>query len=357
MPNPKIFCNSPWFELHIYWDGSLGFCCHESHKIYPDELQSTYNVRNLSIKDWYNSEPMRQIRKSMFGDQAISICARCYHEEKHSSTSRRHRSNQKSVIFTRSAFEDSFRQSPNLDKFEYSQINHGDYDGMPIDVHIDLGNYCNLCCKMCRPQASSLIASQYVKWGLPDAGQYVGTDWTRDSVVWDRVLRELSSIANLKNVHFMGGETLITKRFEEFVDHMIDQGRTDICFSFVTNGTTFNEKLLTKLKQFQRVGIEVSIEALDARNSYQRQGTDQAVVMRNLQKYLDHCAGTCVTVTVRPAISALTIGSYHELLEFCFHNRIIVKSLLVTRPPHLDARILPDQIRQQYSHYYQRKRL
>lgn len=352
MTDKNIFCNAPWYELQIYWDGSLGFCCQEDHKLYPDDQSGHYNVKNMTIAEWFDSAPMRSARLSMLGSTPNSICSRCYHEQEFNGTSRRHKSNQKSVIFTKTAFDSSYQQSPGYTKFESSGTNQGAYDGLPIDLHIDLGNYCNLACKMCRPQASSVIAAQEVKWGNQDAQQYVGTDWTRDQAVWSRVLDQLATIPNLNNIHFMGGETLITKRFEDFVDYMIARGRTDLNFSFVTNGTTFNESLLNKLKQFNRVGIEVSIETTTKHNAYQRQGTDTALVLENIQQYLSHCNGTNITLTARPAISALTIGNYYSLLQYCLEHKIMVKSLWVTRPTFLNPQILPDSIRSQYVDNY-----
>lgn len=348
MINKDIFCNAPWYELQIYWDGSLGFCCQEAHKLYPEDLSSHYNVSRMSIAEWVDSEPMRAARMSMMGTTPNSICSRCYHEQEYGGTSRRHKCNQKSVIFTKTAFDESYNQSPGYKKFELSRVNHGAYSGMPIDLHIDLGNYCNLACKMCRPQASSTIAVQEVKWGNIDAKQYVGTDWTRDELVWSRVLDELATITNLNNIHFMGGETLITRRFEEFIDFMIERGRTDLNFSFVTNGTSFNKSLLDKLKKFNRIGIEVSIETVTGHNSYQRQGTDTVLVLNNIDQYLEYCNGTNITLTARPAISALTIGQYHTLLRYCLEKKIMVKSLWVTKPEFLNAQILPNSIRQQY---------
>jgi sulfatase maturation enzyme AslB (radical SAM superfamily) len=306
----------------------------------------------MTIAEWFDSDPMRAARLDMLGSTPNSICRRCYHEQEFNGTSRRHKSNQKSVIFTKTNFAKSYEQSPGYQKFELSCVNQGAYNGLPIDLHIDLGNYCNLACKMCRPQASSVIAAQEVKWGNILAKQYVGTDWTRDDVVWNRVINELANIDQLNNVHFMGGETLITKRFEDFVDYMIACGRTDLNFSFVTNGTTFNESLLNKLKQFNRVGIEVSIETVTEHNSYQRQGTDTALVLENIQRYLAHCNGTNITLTARPAISALTIGNYHSLLRYCLDHKIIVKSLWVTKPTFLNPQILPNSIRSQYINNY-----
>jgi uncharacterized Fe-S cluster-containing radical SAM superfamily protein len=350
MPNQKIFCNAPWYELQIYWDGALGFCCQESHRIHNDDVR--YNVKNMSIREWFDSGPMRSARLAMHGDQKISFCSRCYTEEKHAGTSRRHKSNQKSVIFTRSNFEDSYAQSPGYHKFENARQEAGSYDSMPIDLHIDLGNYCNLSCKMCNPRASSKIAAQHVKWGYQDADQYILTDWTRDQTTWHRVLTELAGIANLTNVHFMGGETLITKRFEDFVDFMLANNRSDLNFSFVTNGTTFNESLMNKLMKFQRIGIEVSIETLTEHNAYQRQGTNTDEVLKNIEKYLSYCTKDNVTLTARPAISALTIGNYPSLLEYCLNKKIIIKSLLCNRPRYYDAVILPRFVKELYAQRY-----
>lgn len=350
MPNRDIFCNAPWYELHIYWDGSLGFCCQESHRIHKDD--KLYNVKNMSIREWFDSGPMRAARLAMHGNNKNSFCSSCYIEEKHSGTSRRHRCNQKSVIFTRSNFQDSYEQSPGREKFEQSMRSQGAYDGMPIDLHIDLGNYCNLACKMCFPKASSKIAAQHLQWGYQDAGAFRLSDWTRDEDTWMRVLTELAGIENLNNVHFMGGETLITKRFEDFVDFMLAAGRTDLNFSFVTNGTTFNQSLLTKLLRFQRVGIEVSIETLTPHNAYQRQGTDTAKVMRNIDRYIDHCDGARVTLTARPAISTLTIGSYPTLLSYCLEKNIVIKSLLCLQPRYYNAVILPQRIKSIYRQRY-----
>jgi sulfatase maturation enzyme AslB (radical SAM superfamily) len=350
MPNKNIFCSAPWYELQIYWDGSLGFCCQESHRIHNDD--SRFNVKNMSIREWFDSQPMRDARLAMHGDQPISFCSRCYTEEKYSGTSRRHKSNQKTVLFTKSNFLHSYEQSPANRKFEHSRLMDGSYDGMPVDLHIDLGNYCNLTCKMCGPRASSKIAAQYIKWGSADANQYGLSDWTSDQQTWNRVLTELVGVPNLRNIHFMGGETLITKRFEDFVDFMLANGRTDLNFSFVTNGTIFNESLMTKLVKFQRIGIEVSIETVTEHNAYQRQGTNTAEVLQNIERYLAFCDGKRVTVTARPAISALTIGNYHTLLEYCLTKKIVIKALLCTQPRYYDAVILPRSIKDLYTQHY-----
>ena len=302
----------------------------------------------MSIAEWFNSEPVLKFRQQILGDSPVSACSRCYHEEQSSSQSRRIRGNQKSVIFQQ-AFTESFEQSPGRQHFDTS----GTTATHPIDLHIDLGNYCNLACKMCNARSSSTIASQEVKWGIESSRQYLGVDWTQDTRVWNSFLQQLLAIPKLNNIHFMGGETLLTRRLEDLVDHMIAHDRLDLCFSFVTNGTVFRPELMDKLKRFRRVGIEVSIETVDLHNSYLRQGTDTEQVLDNIAKYQAWCNDSNITITVRPAVSALTIGYFPELLQYCLDKNFVVKSLQVTKPNFLDAVILPHSVKQQYLKHYQ----
>jgi len=351
MANKNVFCNAPWYELQIYWDGSLGICCQEDHKLYSD-THTQYNIATMSILDWFNSEPARKFRTDISGSSRISECQRCYLDEDHGGNSRRIKANQKSVIFTRTVFDESFKQSPGHRHFSNSVKNEGFTDTYPVDMHIDLGNFCNLACKMCNAKASSTIASQQVKWGIESSRQYLGTDWTRDTNVWNNFKQQLLQLPNLNNIHFMGGETLLTNRFDDLIDTMIDHQRFDLSFSFVTNGTTFRPGLLDKLKLFRRVGIEVSIETIDERNTYQRQGTDTSIVLENIKKYQQWCNGTSITVTLRPVISLLSIGYYPGLLQYALDNQFIIKSNLCSDPRFLAAEILPQSIKQFYLSKY-----
>ena len=346
MTNKNIFCNTPWYELHIYWDGSLGICCQEDHKLYS---QGNYNIASMTIAEWFNSDPVTQFRQKVLAESKVSACRRCYVEEQAGGMSRRQRGNQKSAIFLQ-AFADSFEQSPIQQHINQS----GTTDTHPIDIHIDLGNFCNLACKMCNAQASSRIASQEVKWGIDSSAQYLGVDWTHNDQTWSNFKTQLLALPGLNNIHFMGGETLLTDRFEDLVNTMIAHGRFDVCFSFVTNGTVYRAELLEKLSQFKRVGIEVSIETVDQHNAYQRQGTDTDLVLKHLAQYKAFADGTNITVSLRPAVSALTIGYYAGLLEYALEQGFLVKSLLVNDPQYLDAVILPDEIKLQYLKSYEK---
>jgi len=347
VPNQKIFCNTPWYEFHIYWDGSFGICCQERHKPYTDG-DSRYNVARMGIMEWFNSQPVRQFRQRILEDTALTACARCYRDEQYGNDSRRFKSNQKSVIFTKTAFAPSWQQSPGHKHFEHSINNDGATTSYPIDLHIDLGNYCNLACKMCHAEASSTIASQEVKWGIESSRPFLGQDWSRDPVVWESFKQQLLKIPNLNQIHFMGGETLLTPRFEDLVDFMIEHKRFDQCFSFVSNGTVYKPELMAKLSKFKRVGIEISIESLGPQNAYVRQGTDTDKVLKNIELYKSWCNESSITVAIRTAPNLLSIGTYVDLLRYSLQNKFIVKSNLVYRPQYLDIIVLPSHIKAAY---------
>jgi len=347
MANKNIFCNTPWFEAHIYWDGGLGICCQESQRLYQN---NEFNIKTTSLKEWFNSQPARKFRTDLLSDKHTDICNRCTSEEQFNSSSRRYRSNQKSVIFMHESFDDSYIQSPNYPHFKLSELNDGLTHTLPVDFHIDLGNYCNLACKMCYTGASSKIATQYVKWGYPEHKKYLGSDWTKDTVTWNKFLNELLELPYIQNIHFMGGETLLTPRFEEFVDFFIANNRTDIGISFITNGMIYNQRLMEKLStsNFKRVGIEVSIETVSPHNEYIRQGANTSLILDNIKKFSQYCNNSSISLTIRPTITCLSLGYYYTLIEFCLEHKLLIKSLLVTEHKHLYTNVIPYHIKQQY---------
>lgn len=346
------FCNAAWYELHIFWDGSLAYCCQQEDPPYPNSEKEKYNIKSMSIAEWVDSSPMRKQRLMFSQATRNPACRTCWKQEEYSNTSRRHKSNQKSVIFQKENFDDSYRQSPGYNKFEHSFKHQGEYSELPIDLHIDLGNHCNLACKMCWGHASSKIAAQEVKWGERENEKTL-VNWTQDDQVWDRFVNELLSIPNLKNLHLMGGETMLSPRFRDLVNRFDAAKRYEVCFSFVTNGTIWDEELVAKLSKFKRVGIEISIETLGKQNEYIRQGTSNVEVFKNVQRFSTYTNDGSITISVRPSLGLLSLGYYYSLIEYCLQNKLIIKSLPVIRPLYLSSGVLPKSIRQTYKQPYQ----
>ena len=148
---------------------------------------------------------------------------------------------------------------------------------------------------------------------------------------------------------------MLAKRFLEFCDFMIQQDVTDFGLSFVTNGTIINYDLLEKLKKFKgRVGIEISIETCTNHNDYIRQGTNTAEVLKNIDIIKSICEDNNWDITIRPAVSILSVGYYHTLLQYCLDNALLIKSLCVDYPTHMNIRNLPKDIADQYVEVYEK---
>lgn len=357
IPNKKIFCNVPWNEIHIYWDGGLGICHYETHRLHKQYeenffiLKKRYNIIDMSMSEWFNSEPVKKFRHDMWGNNLQSACGRCYDEELKGQTSRRHRNNFKSQIYTRSSFDETFSNSKDYKNFLYSKEKQGETTTKPIKLHIDLGNYCNLACKMCSPVASSKIAAQHVKWGRKEDSKYLGVDWTKNETVWNKFLNDVVEM-KIPSIHFMGGETTLTRRFHDFLDFMIAKNNFNINLTFVTNGVTFDKTLMEKLKLFRYVDIEISMETTTKHNDYIRQGTDTVQVLENVKKYLEWCNNDKISITLRSAVSILSIGNYDSLIEYCLKEKLKIRPLIVNWPRFMQVNILPEEIKKEYETKY-----
>jgi sulfatase maturation enzyme AslB (radical SAM superfamily) len=334
MPDQQIFCSVPWTNTHIYWDGSFGLCCSEREQPHTDPIK--YNIKNMTVGQWYNSVPMQAKRQAIHGAESINGCRDCYKEEAHGHESRRIRENFKTVIFTEQAFDRSYQQSPMRDAFATVT------DRQPVDWHIDLGNECNLACKMCYPRASSKISSIYQKWQLIDAT--ANRNWTADDQAWESFKTSILETKHLNRLHFMGGEPMLSKRFIELLDFLIAQGRTNISVSFVSNGTMVYNEIVARLKQFRSCDIEISIESIKDNNHYIRQGSLTADVKRTILELAQHQSDT-FNIVLRTVPQLLSINNYDELIRWALQHKLAIQSIPLTEPDYLQISVLPLEIR------------
>jgi sulfatase maturation enzyme AslB (radical SAM superfamily) len=344
MANKDIFCAVPWHNSHLYWDGTYGACCSEKSKPCGDEK----NLSDTTLEEWHNSEPMRNFRLRILGNERLPECKGCYSEENHGHESRRIRENFKVAIFTKQAFEKSFKQSPWYKKFEESATT-GRVDKLPIDLHIDFGNECNLACKMCFPAASSRIAQQYTKWNILIDKK---PNWTSSDLLYQKFLKNIKSIPNLHRIHIMGGEPLINKRFHDFVDWLVANQYNNLSLSFVSNGTHIDKKLIEKLKFFKSVDIEISLESIHDNNHYIRQGSETKKVLDNLNYLLEHRSST-FNIVLRSVPQLLNVNNYYEYILFAYKNNLSIQSIPLTNPEYLAIKVLPITLRHELIVKYQ----
>ena len=340
MSNKSIFCNVPWTNLHVYWDGSYGMCCSEKEKPYSETER--YNLIDMPIDEWYNSDAARSFRIQILGDIPILACRACYSEEAVGYESRRIKENFKSTLFTEQAFDKSYQQSQWLDRFEDSRST-GHTDQLPIDWHVDFGNECNLACKMCNPNASSAIATVLRRNSNSKINPKVS--WTNNQSAWNNFIRAVDAIP-IRRIHVMGGEPVMIKRYHEFIDYLIAKERFEISLSFVTNGTIINQTLIDKLKLFKNVDIEISIEAIDHVNNYIRQGSEISNLIDNIENIIKQ-QDSKLQLVLRTVPQLLNISRYVDLIRYAWNNRLIIEGIPLMRPSFMAINVLPWDYRQQ----------
>lgn len=346
MADKHVFCSVPWTSVHLYWDGSFGMCCNEAFRPYSPEEWNIYNIKNMTIGEWFNQPPMQNSRENINGSKKIKNCQFCYHSEQVNYESKRIKENFKTVIFTKQAFEKSFNQSPWYNRFS-SKI----AIQPPIDWHIDFGNECNLACKMCSPQASSLIESKYKKWEIPHERRKM---WTLDEISWKNFLTSIDK-TTINRIHLMGGETLLNKRFYQLIDYLIENKRFEISLSFASNGTIFQQSLVDKLRKFRQVDIEISIDAFNEQQNYIRQGLktpNLPIVFETINNLLAQQSEN-LHLVLRSVPQLLNVTSYHEYIKWAWDHKVSVQGNLLSRPRYLSIDVLPFELRQKLIINYQ----
>jgi MoaA/NifB/PqqE/SkfB family radical SAM enzyme len=336
MADKKVFCNSPWTNLHVYWDGTYGVCCSETGR-----SNDQYNLKTHDIKEWYDSSCMDQIRSAFLSDVPMPICSDCYRSEAIGHESRRIKENFKTLIFTEDNFDLSYKQSPWLDRFENRQP-----VDIPVDWHLDMGNECNLACKMCHAGASSRIAAIMKRHGKHHG--VVKNSWADDARAWKNIRTALHT-GKVRRIHVMGGEPTIIKAYIDLLDYQIQNKMFYISQSFVTNGTKLNTDLMDKLQLFDDVDIEISLETLDRSNDYIRQGSNINEILKTIEKVKSYGKFDLVLRTVPQLLS---IDRYHKVIEYAWHNKLVIESIPLSMPEYYAIVVLPKDIRARISDNY-----
>jgi sulfatase maturation enzyme AslB (radical SAM superfamily) len=196
---------------------------------------------------------------------------------------------------------------------------------------------------MCNSSASSTIAAHLRRIGKHSGP--IKTSWADDSSAWKNFLKSVDD-APLTRIHVMGGEPMLIKRYHEFIDYLIANKRFEISLSFVTNGTIVNQDLLDKLKKFTNVDIEISIESIYENNDYIRQGCRIDQIMDSIRLVTAN-QDEKLQLILRTAPQLLSIGTYADLIQYAYDNRLIIEGIPLIRPDFMAIKVLPSALRKQ----------
>ena len=340
----KNFCSSPWFHMRINNSGTYEYCRWQS-SVPGNRVNLNVNIRQQSPITFFKKN-MAPIRTALLQGQSPPSCHECLEVDQHNKVSGRQRQLLKVGVklenFTKSLASSTYRSS-----FEYSDQHQGNTDRQVIDWQIDLGNFCNGGCVFCNPEDSSKIAVEFLKLGLIDS-MPIGS-WCDDDNLLDKFIQDLISTPDLRYIHFLGGETLITPGFKKILQALVNAGiAQQVSVGFTTNLSLWDQSVVDLLSQCQQVNLGMSIETLTELNDYVR----WPVKISEAQLMLDRWVETAVRhnwlMQLRITPTCLTVHEIDTVYDYAWQHGIAVESCnFINEPKFMRIGVLPKEQRQQ----------
>ena len=141
--------------MQVAPNGTAKMCCIASEDI--SDGKRTMSLYTDTYDEIWNSTYMRDARRGLACGEKISPCLRCFSEEAAVGQSRR-------TIMNAAWLAKSDKSREEL--IETTRSNGWRVPERPIFLQLNMGNLCNLACRMCSSQYSSKIESDPVhnKW-------------------------------------------------------------------------------------------------------------------------------------------------------------------------------------------------
>lgn len=291
-------------ENHIYVaaNGEYRMCCVSL------ESSNKETVHTHTPVQWLESNTIKLAKEQLANNEWPTACRKCKKEESQGIESRR------------------------MLKDWYG----------PGITHLDLrfGNSCNLKCISCWPGSSSSIAEEAKQMReqliIP---LYPVLEQTNNNWYDEKFISYFQGLP-LQEVYLTGGEPMMVKHLYKFLEKL----NRDTTVRFNTNITVFNLQIYELLKEFKKVIISLSIDAIDKRAEYIRYGTVWSEVEKNALRYAEH-----FEVNVTPTISVLNAAYYSEVVEWANkHNFKIYENLLIM-PEWLHIKNAPDSLKTKFN--------
>jgi len=270
----KYLCTAPWTHTYVSPQGERRLCCasredSDFQKQYIDTgEQNPEPIFNpISIKDHWNSEYMKDIRKRMMDGEAIPQCVVCNENVLNLHTYRSY--------FTDTLFPHKIQELiDTTDDTGYTTM-------VPVSYDYRLSNLCNFKCRMCGDQlSSSWEAENKVNDRLQDEPWLIPNNRRKITNFQKEVLEEELQAAVdedvIEEIYWVGGEPLMWERHWTIMDQLKDSKRKkEITIRYNTNLSRVDYKkynLFDMLEGFKAMNICASIDGAGAIGEYIRTG-------------------------------------------------------------------------------------
>jgi len=313
----ETFCIIPWLQTVVGETGEFHVCTHARLESISDTGGECYNIKKKGdIELVRNSEQLKKLRREMLAGSRPKMCTPCFELEDCKIQSYRQRMNRK--------FEES------ISDLKSETASDGEVPLPFRYLHVRLGNFCNLKCRMCDPISSHRLMDELEPiYSEIDSVQrrlahLKNPDWFKKKEAWDEIIKYLKYI---DQIYLVGGEPFLIKESFEFLRVIIEAGFSQrITLHYNTNLTFLPKELYQLWPQFKAVYLHVSIDGYDSINHYIRYPTKWRDLDRNLhvldeQKARLNCGEIGINTTVQ-IYNAFSLVDLFWYLKENFNNII-----------------------------------
>jgi len=265
-------CMLPWSSIAANTTGTTRPCC-VSEDIIKRPNGTPYNLATDSIMEIYHSEWMQNLRQEFIDGKKPNGCRRCWNEEAVGKTSKR--------------LNHLHKMNMILSMLNFTTLDPKHF----LYLDLKLGSICNLKCRICGPAVSSKWAQESLMQ-VPYEERKTHThkiwlvegEWPRTSKTFWEEVRTL--MPKIKFLDFTGGEPFMIQEHFDLLQYSVDNGYSKYQHLFYnTNGTIFPEGAEELWKNFKRVEIAFSIDAVGKQFNLERSGADWNEVNTNITKF------------------------------------------------------------------------
>jgi hypothetical protein len=331
----NTFCSSPWIHMRITNQGYYNFCRWETVKY---ATTPRVHIRDVTPVDFFQQN-MAPIRENIRNGEVLPACRLCNQMEEYNKVSGRQKQLLKTGIVLNN-FEKTLLASPYYNEFKKTSRSNL----MPVDWQVDLGNHCNGACIFCKPQDSSVLANEFLKNNL--IKDKIPTSWCNDPKLLEKFTDTIIHTPNLKYLHFIGGETLITPAFKKILKTLIKHNMTDIAIGFTTNLMVWDDEINDLLVQFETVNLGMSIETMCRVNDYARYPSKISKVRKLLDRWVKFGKEHNWLTQLRITPTWITVENIDEVFEYAYTNGLGVESCnFLDSPKFMRMSVLPCNLR------------
>ena len=228
------FCPAPWLAASSITNGTYRPCC-----CYNPSKKDTHWDNSLEE----NIKGLSHIRKALLAGKKPKECSRCWYLEKLGKSSIRN-----SMV---EMFLDRTDETLN------STDSKGNTTLVPEYFDMKLSNLCNLGCRMCAPNISSVLEMEIQKNPNEPWEKFEMPNYNKS---WDT--RALEKIKNLdiKLLKFTGGEPFSNPLIIEFLESL--NNKHEIELSFITNGLLVKDSYYKLFDKFKNITMSVSCDGI-----------------------------------------------------------------------------------------------